>query len=83
MSLDDFYLARRTMKLRVAGELRDAEASRLAQTATAGQERSHRFYCGALAWLGGCLVSWGQRLQERSSAATSPPVSQPANRLAN
>ena len=83
MSMDDFYLAGRTMNLNVAGELREAEASRLARIAAAGRQTSRHFYCGVLAWFGTRLVSWGQHLQRRYSSATSSAVTQPANRLAN
>lgn len=81
MSLDDFYLSGRTMNLRVAGEKKEAEASRLASIAMEGRERSHRFCCGALSWLGSRLVAWGRRLESRYSQAPSTPTPQPANRL--
>jgi len=45
--------------------LREAESDRLARQALAGREMDHRFYCQALTWLGGRLVAWGWRLQER------------------
>jgi hypothetical protein len=83
MSLDDIYLAGRTMNLNVAEELHEAESSRLARIATAGRDKGHRFYCGVLAWFGTRLISWGQRLQERYSGTTSSPVARPVNRLAN
>ncbi len=81
MSLDDFYLAGRMMNLQVAGELKDAEASRLASIAMAGREQSRRFCCGVLAWLGYRLIAWGQGLEDRYSDAPSSPVPQSANHL--
>ena len=81
MSFDDFYLAGRTMNLHVAGELKDAEASCLASIVLAGRKRSHRFCCGALAWLGNHLVAWGQGLENRYSNVPSSPAPQSANHL--
>jgi hypothetical protein len=81
VSLDDFYLAGRTMNLRVAGEHEDAEASRLASMAMAGRERSQRLCCGAMSWLGRRLITWGQSLEARYSQASSAPVPQSAKHL--
>lgn len=81
MSFDDFYLAGRTMNMRVAGEQKDAEASRLASMAMAGHERSHRLCCGAMSWLGRRLIAWGQSLETRYSQASSAPVPQSAKHL--
>ena len=51
--------------------LREAERYRLAQQALAGREKRDRFHRRALTWLGGRLVAWGWRLQERYGAATA------------
>ncbi len=81
MSLDDFYLAGRTMNLHVAGELKDAEASRLASVAMAGRAPRRRFCRGVLAWLGYRLIAWGQGLEDHYSNVPSTPVSHSANHL--
>ena len=81
MSLDDFYLAGRTMNMRVAGELRDAESSRLASIALAGREKSQRLCCGAMSWLGRRLIAWGQGLEAHYSQAPSVPVTQSAKHV--
>jgi hypothetical protein len=60
--------------------LREAEKARLARQARAGQERRDRFYRRPVAWLGGPLVIWGWRLQERYGAATGTPALEIANR---
>jgi hypothetical protein len=83
MSLDDFYLAGRTMNMRVAGELRDAESSRLAGIALAGREKSQRLCCGAMSWLGRHLIAWGRVLEARYSQASSAPAPQSAKHLSS
>lgn len=71
------------MNLRVAEELHDAEASRMARIATAGREKGYRFYCGVLVWFGTRMVRWGQRLQARYSSTAPVSLRRSANRLAN
>jgi hypothetical protein len=81
MSLDDFYLAGRTMNMRVAGELSDAESSRLASIALTGRDKTQRLYCGAMSWLGRRLIAWGKRLEARYRQASSASVPQSAKHL--
>jgi hypothetical protein len=73
MSMDDFYLTERTMNLRVAAEMKDAEASRLASIAMPEGLARHRVCCAALIWLGSRLVTWGHKLEDRYG---NPPTSQ-------
>jgi hypothetical protein len=60
--------------------LREAERAWLVRQARAGQERRNHLYCRALTWLGGRLVVWGWRLQERCGAMTAAPALRVANR---
>ena len=60
--------------------LRETEEARLVRQARAGQERRNHLYCRALTWLGGRLVVWGWRLQERYGAMTAAPALRVANR---
>lgn len=57
----DYLVARERYK----DLLREAERDRLVRQALTGRERRHRFYCGALTWLGRRLIACGWRLQER------------------
>jgi hypothetical protein len=54
--------------------LRETEKERLVQQVLAGRERSDRFYCQVLTWLGRRLVAWGCYLQERYGAVVEVPA---------
>ena len=60
--------------------LREAERARLVRQMQAGQERRNHLYCRALTWLGGQLVGWGWRLQERYGTVAGFPALRVANR---
>jgi hypothetical protein len=82
MSYGEVYFAEKTMNARLEERHHQVDARRLASQLLGGSQRGKRFFSGALAWLGHCLVDWGSRLQERYSAAAPTPQPQPANRLA-
>jgi hypothetical protein len=71
-----FQFAERTMDMSVEAAHRGAKACRLRREACARQESSPSFFCRALAWLGRCLATWGERLQERYGPEESVPLPQ-------
>ena len=48
--------------------LREADRARLVGEALAGRDAKRRLFCRMLSWLGHCLESWGQWLQQRFAA---------------
>ena len=60
--------------------LREAEKARLVRQAQAGQERRNHLGCRALTWIGGRLIVWGWRLQERYGAMSAASALRVANR---
>ena len=73
-----FHFADGIVDQNVRAAHREAESYRLLCKAKAGCERNHRFYFGALAWLGKRLMAWGTYLQERYNADDRTPVPQSA-----
>jgi hypothetical protein len=82
MSYGEVYFAEKTMGARLEERHHQVDARKLVSQVLGRDQRGKRFFSGALAWLGHCLVDWGSRLQERYSAATPTPKTQTANRLA-
>ena len=77
-----FQFAERIMELNVEQAHRVRESIRLQRQVAAGQRSGQAWYRRALAWLGGHLISWGQRLQERYSTEHPARQAQSANGLA-
>jgi hypothetical protein len=59
--------------------LREAEQYRLVRPALAGSDRHAGFHRRVLTWLGGRLVAWGWRLQERYGVGAAVPALRVAN----
>ena len=61
----DEYTARLVRKEQTKDWLREVEKDQLIRLALSGQKRQAHFYCRLLTFLGGRMVVWGRRLQER------------------
>ena len=73
------YVAWLVRRERNVDLLREAERYRLVRQALSARRRRGRLRCRALIWLGQCLVSWGQRLQERYDVVVDASVLRAAN----
>lgn len=83
MSLDDFYLVEKSMRLGVEEGRREAKESGLAHLAQAGKA-SHRFSSQrALGRIGRRLVAWGEGLQQRYGPRSAGARSRPASHAAH
>ena len=76
MPIDHFYLqSYEYIKGRHAELLNDAKMARLARLAMESQRTQGNLNSRALSWLGQCLITWGEMLQERfgsKNGATLP-----------
>jgi hypothetical protein len=71
------------MELSVQEALGQRESDRVCRLAKAAGTLHHRFYFGALAWLGRRLATWGQRLQRRYEAERKTSIQRSAEGVAN
>ena len=69
----DLYTIRRVREAQTQEWLREVERDRLARLALAGRQGERRFLCRVLAGLGGRMVAWGSRLQQRYGVAIEMP----------
>lgn len=73
----DLYTIRRVREEQTRELLREVERERLARLALAGRTRGAPILCRTLAGLGGRMVAWGSRLQERYGVAVEMPRARP------
>jgi len=64
----------RLVEERRAALLHEAEKERLARLALASATQSNPAHRRALAWLGGQLVAWGGKVQQRYGAGAVMPL---------